>query len=71
MGMGMYVNSYPPVYMSDPIKLFLCRVYEYEIIILGGYLSIAIYTSVASLWTPEVSAATCIQQFVVVANPHN
>jgi hypothetical protein len=42
MGMGMGVNPYPPVYMGDPMRLFLCRGYGYGIIIPGGYLPIAI-----------------------------
>jgi hypothetical protein len=42
MGMGMGVNSYPPMYMGDPMGLFLCRGYGYEVVILGGYLPIAI-----------------------------
>jgi hypothetical protein len=42
MGMGMGVNSYPPVYMGDPMGLFLCRGYKYGVVIPGGYLSIAI-----------------------------
>jgi hypothetical protein len=40
--MGMRVNLYLPMYMSDPIGLFLCRGYEYGIVIPGGYLPIAI-----------------------------
>jgi hypothetical protein len=42
MGMGMGVNPYPPVYMGDPVGLFLCRGYGYGVVIPGGYLSIAI-----------------------------
>jgi hypothetical protein len=42
MGMGMGVNPYPPVYMGDPVGLFLCRGYEYGVVIPGGYLPIAI-----------------------------
>ena len=42
MGMGMGVNSYPPVYMGDPVGLFLCRGYGYGVVIPGGYLPIAI-----------------------------
>jgi hypothetical protein len=42
MGMGMGVNPYPPVYMGDPVGLFLCRGYGYEAVIPGGYLPIAI-----------------------------
>jgi hypothetical protein len=42
MGMGMGVNSYPPMYMGDPMGLFLCR--GYGIVISGGYLPIAIST---------------------------
>jgi hypothetical protein len=40
----MGVNPYPPLYMDDPVGLFLCRGYEYGIVILipGGYLPIAI-----------------------------
>jgi hypothetical protein len=42
MGMGMGVNSYPPVYMGDSVGLFLCRGYGYGVVIPGGYLPIAI-----------------------------
>jgi hypothetical protein len=42
MSMGMGVNSYPPVYMGDPVGLFLCRGYGYGVVIPGGYLLIAI-----------------------------
>jgi hypothetical protein len=42
MGMGMGVNSYPPVYMGDPMRLFLCCGYGYGVVIPGGYLPIAI-----------------------------
>jgi hypothetical protein len=42
MGMGMGVNPYPPVYMGDPVGLFLCRGYVYGVVIPGGYLPIAI-----------------------------
>jgi hypothetical protein len=42
MGMGMGVNSYPPVYMGDPMGLFLCCGYGYGVVIPGGYLPIAI-----------------------------
>jgi hypothetical protein len=42
MGMGMGVNPYPPVYMGDPVGLFLCRGYGYGVVIPGGYLPIAI-----------------------------
>jgi hypothetical protein len=45
--MGMGVNPYPPVYMDDPIGLFLCRGYEYEVVIPGGYLPIAISNGAA------------------------
>ena len=41
-GYGYGVNPYTPVYMSDPIELFLCRGYGYGVIIFGGYLPIAI-----------------------------
>jgi hypothetical protein len=44
MGMCMGVNSYLPVYIGDPMMLFLCRGYEYEVIIPDRYLSIAIST---------------------------
>jgi hypothetical protein len=44
MGMGMGVNPYPPVYMGDPMVLTLCREYEYEVVIPGGYLPVAIST---------------------------
>jgi hypothetical protein len=42
MGMGMGVKPYPPVYMGDPMGLFLCRGYGYGVVIPGGYLPIAI-----------------------------
>jgi hypothetical protein len=44
VGMGLGVNSYPPVYMGegDPVGLFFCRGYGYEVVIPGGYLPIAI-----------------------------
>jgi hypothetical protein len=42
MGMGMGVNPYPPVYMGDPMGLFLCRGYGYGVVIPNGYLPIAI-----------------------------
>jgi hypothetical protein len=59
--MGMGVNSYPPVYMGDPMRLFLCRGYGYGVVILGGYLPIAIST--LSTYRPvhalvEIDAAT-------------
>jgi hypothetical protein len=41
-GYGYGVNPYPPVYMGDPIWLFLCRGYMYEALIPGGYLPVAI-----------------------------
>jgi hypothetical protein len=43
--MGMGVNPYPPVYMGDPVGLFLCRGYGYGVVIPGGYLPIAISRS--------------------------
>jgi hypothetical protein len=42
LGMGMGVNTYPPVYMGDPMGLFLRRGYGYGVVIPGGYLPIAI-----------------------------
>jgi hypothetical protein len=42
MGMGMGVIPYPPVYMGDRMRLFLCRGYRYGVVIPGGYLPIAI-----------------------------
>jgi hypothetical protein len=42
MGMDMGVNPYPPVYMGDLMELFLCRRYEYGVIISGEYLPITI-----------------------------
>jgi hypothetical protein len=42
--MGMGVNPYPPVYMGNPVGLFLCCRYEYGVLIPGGYLPIAIST---------------------------
>jgi hypothetical protein len=53
MGMGMGVNPYPPVYMGDPVGLFLCREYGYGVVIPGGYLPIAI-----SSWRPIHGVAT-------------
>jgi hypothetical protein len=44
MSMGMGVNSYPPMYMGDPVGLFLCRRYGYGVVIPCGYLPIAIST---------------------------
>jgi hypothetical protein len=41
-GYGYGVNPYPPVYMGDPVGLFLCCGYEYRVVIPGGYLPIAI-----------------------------
>jgi hypothetical protein len=38
----MGINPYPPVYMGGPMGLFLCRGYEYGVVIPGGYLPIAI-----------------------------
>jgi hypothetical protein len=38
---GYEVNSYPPVYMGDPMRLFFCRGYEYGVVIPSGYLPIA------------------------------
>jgi hypothetical protein len=35
-------NPYPPVYMVDPLELFLCRGYEYGVVIPDRYLPIAI-----------------------------
>jgi hypothetical protein len=40
----MGVNSYPPADMGDPMGLFFYRGYGYGIVILGGYLPIAIST---------------------------
>jgi hypothetical protein len=40
----MEVNLYPSVYMSDSVKLFLYRGYEYEVVIPGEYLHIAIFS---------------------------
>jgi hypothetical protein len=45
MCMDMRVNPYPPVYMGDLMGLFLCREYEYGVIIPDGYLPIVI-----SIW---------------------
>jgi hypothetical protein len=33
MGMGMWVNPYPPVNMGDLTRLFFCRGYGYVIVI--------------------------------------
>jgi hypothetical protein len=44
MGMGMGINPYPLVYMGNPVRLFLCRGYEYGAVIPGGYLPIVIST---------------------------
>jgi hypothetical protein len=55
VGMGMRVNTYPPVYMGDPVGLFFCRGYWYGVVIPGGYLPIAIsnydYLSILLLQT--------------------
>jgi hypothetical protein len=48
MGMGTGVNPYPPVYMGDPVGLFLCRGYGYGVVIPDGYLPIAISSSVSA-----------------------
>jgi hypothetical protein len=48
-GYGCEVNPYPPVYMCDPIMLFFCRGYEYEIVIPGCYLLIAICNGTQAL----------------------
>jgi hypothetical protein len=52
MGMGMGVNLYPPVYMGDPVRLFLCRGYVYGVVIPGGYLPIAISSPTQSAGPP-------------------
>jgi hypothetical protein len=49
MGMGMGVNPYPPVYMGDPVGLFLCRGYGYGVVRPGGYLPIAISSYVSNV----------------------
>jgi hypothetical protein len=49
MGMSMGVNPYPPVYMGDPVELFLCRGYGYGVVIPDGYLPIAISKQSAAL----------------------
>jgi hypothetical protein len=43
-GYGYGVNPYSPVYMGDLMGLFLCRGYEYEVVIPGEYLPIVIST---------------------------
>jgi hypothetical protein len=55
--MGMGVNPYPPVYMGYPMELFLCRGCEYEVVILSGYLPIAISTN--RVKTHRVSSIHC------------
>jgi hypothetical protein len=42
MGMSMGVNPYLPVYVGDPVRLFLCRGYVYEVVIPDVCLLIAI-----------------------------
>jgi hypothetical protein len=42
-GYGYEVNPYPPVYMGDPARLFLCRGYGYRVVIPCEYLPIAIF----------------------------
>jgi hypothetical protein len=54
MGMGMGVNPYPPVYMGDPMGLFFCRGYGYEVVIPGGYLPIAISRSYRTVIGEEI-----------------
>jgi hypothetical protein len=51
--MGMVVNPYPPVYMGNPVGLFLWRGYGYKVVIPGGYLPIAIsnYTFLVTVAT--------------------
>jgi hypothetical protein len=39
-----WVNPYPPMYIGDPMRLFFCRGYGYEIVISDGYLPIPIST---------------------------
>src|SRR5688572_380829 len=63
MRMGMGVNPYPPVYMGDPVGLFLCRGYGYGVVIPGGYLPIAISSSTAASGHSG-SAPTTDQGFV-------
>jgi hypothetical protein len=53
MGMGMGVNPYPSGYMGDPVGLFLCRGYGYEVVIPGRYLPIAISTPGSWEWEAE------------------
>jgi hypothetical protein len=50
---GMGVNPYPPVYMGDPMGLFLCRGYGYGVVIPGRYLPIAISTCKPSTSTVD------------------
>jgi hypothetical protein len=57
MSMGMGVNPYPPAYMGDPMGLFLCRGYEYGVVITGGYLPIAI-SNRPRAW-PALSRSAC------------
>jgi hypothetical protein len=42
VGICMEVNLYLIVYMGDPMKLFFCRRYKYEVVIPYEYLCIAI-----------------------------
>lgn len=53
MGMGMGLNPYPPVYVGDPVGLFLYRGYGYEVVIPGGYLPIAISTEHVFFLSPK------------------
>jgi hypothetical protein len=41
-GYAMGVNPYPPVYMGDLMRLFLCHGYGFGVVIPIGYLPIAI-----------------------------
>ena len=71
MGMGMGVNPYPPVYMGDPMGLFLCRGYGYGVVIPGGYLPIAIskpeeLTHPMMLWNGRQALIEEVLEAVVV-----
>jgi hypothetical protein len=59
--MGMGVNSYSLVYMSDPMGLFLCHGYEYGVVIPGGYLPIAISNS-----NPGAEDSFVAKRFVLI-----
>jgi hypothetical protein len=76
VGMGMGVNSYPPVYMGDPMGLFFYRGYGYRVVIPGGYLPIAIsmwdarYTTIFrnEVYSSTKNTPDCIVIYALYAN---